>query len=88
MVTTGYHLGENGTFGKRTVSEIALHSPLIVNIPNQTNKGHQTNAIVELVDIFPTLCDACELIIPSELEGISMLPVIRQPSNSVENCSI
>ena len=76
----GYHLGEHGTFGKRTVFEVALHSPLIVNIPDQTYRGHQTDAIVELIDIFPTLCDACELIIPSELEGISMLPVIRQPS--------
>lgn len=76
----GYHLGEHGTFGKRTVFEISLHSPLIVNIPDNGNRGNQTDAIVELVDIFPTLCDVCDLTIPSELEGISMLPVIRQPS--------
>ena len=76
----GYHLGEHGTFGKRTVFEISLHSPLIVNIPDQANRGYQTDAIVELVDIFPTLCDACELTIPSELEGISMLPAIKKPA--------
>ena len=76
----GYHLGEHGTFGKRTVFEISLQSPLIVSIPDQKNRGHQTDAIVELVDIFPTLCDACELTIPPKLEGISMLPVIRKPS--------
>lgn len=76
----GYHLGEHGTFGKRTVFEISLQSPLIVSIPDQKNRGYQTDAIVELVDIFPTLCDACELTIPPKLEGISMLPVIRKPS--------
>lgn len=76
----GYHLGEHGTFGKRTVFEISLRSPLIVNIPNQTNKGHRSDAIVELVDIFPTLCDICNIPVLNELEGISMLPVINQPS--------
>lgn len=76
----GYHLGEHDNFGKRTVHEISLHSPLIVSIPGQKNTGHQTNAIVELVDIFPTLCDACNIPILNELEGISMLPVIREPT--------
>ena len=76
----GYHLGEHGTFGKRTVFEISLRSPLIANIPNQNYKGHQTDAIVELVDIFPTLCDVCNIPILNELEGISMAPVINQPS--------
>ena len=76
----GYHLGEHGSFGKRTVHEISLHSPLIVSVPGQENIGHQTDAIVELVDIFPTLCDACDIPILNELEGISMLPVIGQPS--------
>ena len=75
----GFHLGENGRFAKRTIFEAALRSPLIVSFPRQSLRGAETNALVELVDIYPTLCDLCQLPIPSELEGISMLPVIEEP---------
>ena len=48
-------------------------------MPEQRNVGRTTDAIVELVDVFPTLCDACDLSIPEELEGSSMLPLIEEP---------
>ena len=76
----GFHLGEHGKFAKRTVFEVALHSPLIVSFPGQSLPGAKTNALVELVDIYPTLCDLCQLPIPSELEGISMVPVMEEPA--------
>ena len=75
----GFHLGEHETWGKRTAYEVALKCPLIVSIPSQKHQGAQTDALVELVDIFPTLCDACQLPVPSQLEGISMVPVIKNP---------
>ena len=75
----GYHLGEHRRWGKHSLFDVALRSPLIVSIPDH---GHdtKTDAIVELVDIFPTLCDACELPSRPELEGISMMPVIEKPT--------
>ena len=76
----GFHLGEHGTWRKNTLFEAALHSPLIVSIPEQTHQGVKTDALVELVDIYPTLCDACQLPIPSQLEGLSLMPVIEQPT--------
>lgn len=76
----GYNLSENGNIGKNIVYEATLHSPLIVSIPGQKSSGMRTDALVELVDIFPTLCDACEIPILSELEGLTMLPVIEQPT--------
>ena len=76
----GFHLGEHGTWGKRTVFEVALRTPVIVSIPGQEHFGVKTEALVELVDIFPTLCDACQLPIPEQLEGLSMVPVIREPT--------
>ncbi len=78
----GFHLGEHGKFAKRTIFEVALRSPLIVSVPGQSLRGVETNALVELVDIYPTLCDLCQLPIPSELEGISMVPVIEEPARS------
>ncbi len=76
----GFHLGEHETWGKRTLFEVALRSPLIISIPGQEHIGVKTDALVELVDIYPTLCDACQLPIPEHLEGLSMVPVIREPT--------
>lgn len=74
----GHHLGEHGILGKQTLFEVSLRSPLIVSVPGQ--QPNYTNALVELVDIFPTLSDVCQLPIPAQLEGISMKPVIEQPT--------
>ena len=76
----GYNLAENGTWGKNIVFEATLHSPLIVSLPGQQLPGERTDALVELVDIFPTLCDACQIPILPELEGLSMVSVIEQPT--------
>ena len=74
----GHHLGEHGIWGKQTLFEASLRSPLIVSVPHQ--QSSKTEALAELVDIYPTLCDACHLPIPTELEGSSMMPVIEQPA--------
>ena len=76
----GHHLGEHGIWGKQTLFEVSLISPLIISIPQQ--QPAETAAFAELVDIYPTLCDACQLPTPPELEGISLMPVIEQPTRS------
>ncbi len=76
----GFHLGEHGLWRKNTLFEDSVRSPLIVSIPGQTHRNVSTDALVELVDIYPTLCDACQLPILTELEGITMLPVIEEPA--------
>ena len=51
----GFHLGEHEDWGKSTLFEVALRSPLIINVPGQ--QLGRTDALVELVDIYPTLCE-------------------------------
>ena len=75
----GFHLGEHGKWLKNTLFEVCLRSPLIVSVPGQPHQGVKTDALAELVDIYPTLCEACQISIPSQLEGISMMPIIEQP---------
>ena len=75
----GHHLGEHGLWGKLLLFETALHSPLIVSIPQQIHPSTKTDALAELVDLYPTLCDACQLPIPVQLEGTSLMPVVEQP---------
>ena len=81
----GFHLGEHGTWRKNTLYEISVRSPLIIKIPGQ--QPCQTNSLSELVDIYPTLCDTCEIPIPTELEGLSLLPVIEDPTRQVKNAA-
>ncbi|RKU29057.1 hypothetical protein C6499_09300 [Candidatus Poribacteria bacterium] len=75
----GFHLGEHGTWRKNTLFEIALRSPMIISVP-PGQQSNRTDALVELVDLYPTLCDACQLPVPSELEGLSLMPVIEEPT--------
>ncbi|OHB67229.1 MAG: hypothetical protein A2Y77_12830 [Planctomycetes bacterium RBG_13_62_9] len=76
----GWHLGENGTWGKHTNMEWATHSPLILRVPNQPNAGTATDGFAEFVDVYPTLADACGLPIPEHCEGTSLMPLVRAPT--------
>ena len=76
----GYHLGEHRTWSKDTLFEVALRTPMLISVPGQ--QPNRTEALTELVDIYPTLCDACQLPIPPQLEGLSLMPVIAQPERS------
>ncbi|MDO6473349.1 sulfatase [Maribacter sp. 1_MG-2023] len=77
----GYHLGDMGIWGKATNYEIATRVPMMIWTPNmiEKNRGRQTNALIELVDIYPTLCELAGLDKPDYLDGTSFMPLIKQP---------
>jgi len=75
----GWHLGENGTWGKHTCLEWATHSPLIVRVPGQKNAGARTDGFAEFVDLYPTLSEACGLPVPVHCEGTSLMPLLENP---------
>lgn len=77
----GWHLGEHAVWGKHTLFEESLHSPMIIRYPGMKNNGAKTNAIVETLDIFPTLCDIAGVKSPSFTQGVS-LKTILDNSNS------
>lgn len=72
----GWHLGDMGVWGKATNYEIATRVPLIISTPTMQARGKKSNALVELVDIFPTLCDLAEVPQPDHLEGHSFTPLL------------
>lgn len=78
----GYHLGENGIFTKMTNFELGTRSPLIVSAPRQKTAGQKTRALVEFVDIYPTLAELASLPLPSHLEGKSFVPLLNNPSQT------
>lgn len=75
----GFHLGDHGTWTKHTNFEIATHVPLIFSHPGMAAKGQKTDALVEFVDVFPSLADAAGLDIPDQVEGISFVPLTDDP---------
>jgi len=76
----GYQLGEHGTWTKRTDWEIATRVPLLLAIPGQTTRGQRTAALVEFVDVYPTLAELCKLPLPPKLEGQSATPLLADPN--------
>jgi iduronate 2-sulfatase len=75
----GWHLGENHIWGKATNFELSTRAPLIVSHPSAEAKGRKTDALVEFVDIYPTLCELAGLPLPDHLEGTSFAPLLDQP---------
>ena len=77
----GWHLGDKGIWGKATNYEIATRIPLIISTPQikDKHKGKKTDALVELLDMYPTLCEMAEFPVPKTLEGKSFVPLLNHP---------
>ena len=75
----GWHLGEHGVWGKATNYEIAARVPLVLKAPGRRTSGAASDALVELVDMYPTLCDLAGLPRPAHLEGTSFAPLVDEP---------
>lgn len=78
----GWHLGDMGIWGKATNYEIATRVPMMIWTPNMPEKsrGVQTDALVELVDIYPTLSELAGLEKPDHLDGLSFARLMENPS--------
>ena len=75
----GWHLGEQNHWGKSTNFEYATRAPLIISAPGLV-KRQEIDALVEYVDIYPTICDITGIDLPAYLEGISVLPLLLNPN--------
>ncbi len=81
----GFHLGDHGNWGKATCFEHATRSPLFVRLPRMKTAGIQTDALVEYVDLFPTVLDLCGFDVPQYMEGTSFVPLLQSPSTPWKN---
>src|SRR5258708_36181841 len=81
----GWHLGDHGMWSKHTNYEEATHIPLLIVAPGVTKPHTRTRALVETVDLFPTLLELAGLEanrISQRLEGKSVVPVLKDPHRS------
>jgi len=83
----GWHLGDHGLWCKHTNFEQATHSPLIISAPGFP-AAVKSDALVESVDIFPTLCELTGLPVPKQLEGTSLVAILKNPKTRVKEFAI
>ncbi len=75
----GYHLGDHFLWGKVTLFDIGARVPFIIRVPGLTKAGTTSQAMIELVDIYPTLADLTGHTAPRHLQGISLRPLLGHP---------
>jgi iduronate 2-sulfatase len=83
----GWHLGDHSQWCKHSNFEQAVKVPMIVKIPG-VSKGQKNNNLVELVDLYPTLCNATNLKAEKYLDGQNLIPTIKNPNVKTKGFSI
>ena len=78
----GYLLGEKFMWGKVMLFETCDRVPLVIRVPGVTRSGSTSPGLVELVDLFPTLADLCDVTPPPGLQGRSLAGMLRDPAAS------
>jgi iduronate 2-sulfatase len=82
----GFHLGENSLWAKTSNFELDARVPLIIDAPG-FDGGQRADALVELLDMYPTLADLCGLKPPADLAGKSLRPILLNPAETVKNAA-
>jgi len=73
----GFFIGEHGLFNKMWMYEESMRLPLIVRFPGHTKAGSVNADLVSILDIAPTFVDCAHSRISSELQGMSILPLLE-----------
>jgi arylsulfatase A-like enzyme len=87
----GWHLGDSQLWGKHTPFERALRTPLIIRAPGISRAGTRCDALVESLDLYPTLVDLCR---PSftrtqyPLDGLSLRPLLDGSARSLREAAV
>lgn len=76
----GYHMGEHGLYQKMSLFENSARVPLLVVAPGVTPAGSVISEPVSHVDLYPTLTELAGVEAPDNLQGQSLVPMLKDPS--------
>ena len=77
MSDQGFFLGEHGWYDKRFMYEPCLRIPLLISWPNVTSEGSSTSALVQNLDLAPTILEIAGIEIPARMQGESIVPILK-----------
>ena len=83
----GFHLGDHRMWTKHSNFEQATRSPLIIYNP-KTRNAQKIISPTEFVDVFPTLADMAQIAPPSNVDGMSLLPMMMGQQQSVKDFAV
>jgi choline-sulfatase len=78
----GYLLGQHGRFEKHCCFEPAVRVALLMRFPGLIRPGRATAALVELIDLVPTILELCGAVAPSNLHGQSLTSLLRDRTST------
>jgi iduronate 2-sulfatase len=84
----GWHLGDHGMWCKHTNYEEATRIPVLISAPAISTRGAHTGALMETVDLYPTMCELAGLPTPNQrlpVEGKSLVPILKNPSARIHD---
>lgn len=73
----GFYLGEHGWYDKRWMFEESLAMPFIIRWPGVVKPGTRTETMIQNIDYAPTFLDAAGAPIPDDMQGVSLVPVLK-----------
>lgn len=76
----GYHVGEHGLWQKMSLFEESARVPLLIVAPGVTKPSSVAQAPVSQLDLYPTLAELCRVPPPANLQGQSLVPMLKDPS--------
>ena len=80
----GLAIGSHGLLGKQNLYEHSIKIPLIIKGPGVPS-GKVTDAYAYLLDLFPTLGEMAGVEAPSDIDGLSLMPIIKGDQPSIRN---
>ena len=79
------YLSDHGLKGKWSVREAGLKIPMVVRWPNRIKPRTQSNQLVTIVDILPTLLEIAGGSAPSNIDGVSFLSILEGKENKIRD---
>ncbi|MEM1223952.1 MAG: sulfatase/phosphatase domain-containing protein, partial [Verrucomicrobiota bacterium] len=76
----GFYMGEHGWFDKRFMYEESFRTPLVARWPGQIKPGSVNDDLVQNIDMAGTFLELAGAPVPSDLQGVSILPLLQGDS--------
>ncbi|WP_271079559.1 sulfatase [Aurantiacibacter sp. MUD61] len=76
----GFKIGDHANYAKHSTADIDIRIPLLIRVPGMATAGERSDALVESVDLYPTLAELAGLSTPNNLEGLSFVPLLADPA--------